>query len=147
MQRYSHQVRVNSGTAPPVVDLGAPVASPTISVFDAGTANLSTIFSNNLVAPTILANPFTGTVDGFFFFYARGGDQRYDVQVSLGTPAIAAPYIIEGDILLTWDGEPLETTRDLFTVLQNHKPGDVVKVKLLRDGNEITLDVTLKASE
>ncbi|MCH7603627.1 MAG: M28 family peptidase [Planctomycetes bacterium] len=66
--------------------------------------------------------------------------------VSLDTSAADAG-IIEGDILLSWDGEPLETTRDLFTVLQNHKPGDVVKIKLLRDGNEITLDVTLKASE
>ena len=100
MQRYSHQVRVNSGTPPPVVDLGAPVATPTISVFDAGTLDLSTIFSDNLVAPTVLANPFTGTATGFFFFYARGGSQRYDVQVSGGTPAIATPYIIEGDILL-----------------------------------------------
>ncbi len=66
--------------------------------------------------------------------------------VSLDTSAADAG-IIEGDILLSWDGEPLETTRDLFTVLQNHKPGDVVKITLLRDGNEITLDVTLKASE
>lgn len=101
MQRYSNQVRVNSGVAPPVVDLGAPVATPTITVFDAGTSNLSTIFADNLVTPTPLANPFTGTADGFFFFYARGGGgSRYDVQVSLGTPAIPTPYVIEGDILL-----------------------------------------------
>ncbi len=100
MQRYSNQVRVNSGVAPPVVDLGAPVATPTISVFDEGTANLSTIFSTNLATPTPLANPFTGSATGFFFFYARGGAQRYDVQVSLGTPAIATPYVIAGDVLL-----------------------------------------------
>lgn len=103
MQRYTNQVRVNSGSPPPVVDLGAPVSTPTITVFISGTADLATLFSDNLATPTPLANPFLGTSTvpgpgGFFFFYADDG--RYDVQVSLGTPAIPLPYIIAGDVLL-----------------------------------------------
>ncbi len=103
MQRYSNQVRVNSGTPPPVVDLGAPVSAPTITVFIAGTLTLAVLFSDNLATPTPLANPFLGTSTvpgpgGLFFFYADDG--RYDVQVSLGTPAIPAPYILAGDVLL-----------------------------------------------
>lgn len=71
-------------------------ASCTIRVFDSGTSDLSTIFSDN--TGTALANPFTAGTDGFYFFYADDG--RYDVQMSAGTPAISSAKTI-GDIQLS----------------------------------------------
>ena len=69
--------------------------SCTIRVFDAGTVNLSTIFSDN--TGTSKSNPFTAASTGFWFFYADDG--RYDVQLSLGSPAIGSAFSW-GDVLL-----------------------------------------------
>ncbi len=74
-------------------------ASCTVRVFDTGTVNLSTIFSDN--AGTALANPFTAGTDGFYFFYADDG--KYDVQMSAGTPAISSAKTI-GDVRLADGG-------------------------------------------
>jgi hypothetical protein len=73
----------------------------TVKIFDAGTSNLSTIFSNNNNPPTALGNPFQATSNGFWQFYAANG--RYTVQISGG--GLAAPVTI-GDVELfdysTW---------------------------------------------
>jgi len=55
--------------------------------------------------------------------------------------------IVKGDILVSWNGEDLEGTGTMMTKLRNHKPGDVVKVKVWRAGKEIELDVTLRAAK
>lgn len=64
----------------------------TITVFAAGTANLSTIYSDNSSTP--LANPFTATSSGTWFFYAATG--HYDVRFSGG--GIPAPFTL-GDFV------------------------------------------------
>jgi hypothetical protein len=66
--------------------------------------------------------------------------------VSLDTSAHDAG-IKGGDILLAWDGDPLEGMRDLFNHLQEHEPGDVVMLRIQRGEEELELPVTLKASE
>ncbi len=65
--------------------------------------------------------------------------------VSDGTSAADAG-IQSGDVLLTWNGEELKGMASLMQNLQHHKPGDVVKITLRRDGAEMVVDVTLKAS-
>lgn len=85
-----------------------PAVNATVEVFDAGTANVSTIYDDNLAPPTARANPFTADANGFFFFYAANG--RYDVRLSGG--GIVAPYTW-GDILL----EDLVWVRELRTGL------------------------------
>ncbi len=65
----------------------------TVSVFNAGTATLSTIYSDNIGTP--LANPFTADAStGYWRFYAAG---RVDIQFSGG--GIATPFSIF-DVLL-----------------------------------------------
>jgi hypothetical protein len=51
----------------------------TITVFDNGTANLSTIYSDSIGTP--LSNPFTAAADGQWGFYGILGN-HYDVQFS-----------------------------------------------------------------
>lgn len=55
--------------------------------------------------------------------------------------------IQKGDILLSWDGEDLEGTGAMMTKLRSHKPGDIAKVKIWRDGKEMEVDVTLRAAK
>jgi hypothetical protein len=75
----------------------------TVTVYDAGTTDLSTIYSDDGVTP--LANPFTaaasptgdlpaGTPSGVWFFYAANG--RYDVKFSGG--GIPTPFTL-GDFI------------------------------------------------
>lgn len=64
--------------------------SCTISVFDTGTATLSTIFSD--ASSTAKANPFTADSTGYWFFWANNG--VYDVQFS-GT-GITTPFTLTG---------------------------------------------------
>jgi hypothetical protein len=67
-------------------------------------------------------------------------------SVSEDTSASAAG-IKEGDILVGWNGEDLADTKDMMTRLRSHKPGDVVRVRIWRDGKEETVEVTMRASK
>lgn len=90
-----------------VLATGAPAPFATITVYDAGTLNISTIYSDDLLTPK--ANPFPADSSGYLFFYA--GNSRYDVNltnpagVAAGDPPIPVPYTW-GDVVLN----------DVFTI-------------------------------
>lgn len=92
MQKFQSYARQN-GTA-------EPAASAIVTVYYAGTTVAASIFSDNLVPPTVRANPFTADADGYFYFYAPDG--RYDVYLSGGD--ITTPYTW-GDIALLGGAE------------------------------------------
>ncbi len=51
---------------------------------------------------------------------------------------------VGGDVLLSVDGEPVHTERDLRLLLEyRHRVGDVVRLRLMREGRTITLAVPL----
>ncbi|MFN9124345.1 MAG: M28 family peptidase [bacterium] len=66
-------------------------------------------------------------------------------SVSPGTSA-ADGGLKAGDIMLSWNGDSLATVQDMMAKLRASKPGDVAKIRVLRDGKEIELNVELKAS-
>lgn len=68
-----------------VLATGAPIGNAGVAVYDQGTNNLSTIFSDVLGTPK--ANPFTADSNGYWFFYAANG--RYDVSLS----TVAGAYV------------------------------------------------------
>ena len=80
---------------------GVWVASPTVTVYDSGTAVISSLFDDDGVTPK--ANPFTGPSTGLVYFYAADG--KYDVQVTGGTPDLGAGY--------TWASVLLDDTLGL----------------------------------
>ena len=55
--------------------------------------------------------------------------------------------MIQGDIIVAWGDRPIDGLSDLFDHLQAHKPGDQVKITVLRDAKRVVLDVTLKSSD
>ncbi len=80
---------------------------------------------------------------------AMGQSDETGVKVeSVSAETSAADAGIKpGDTLLTWDGKELIGTGDMMAKLREHKPGDVVKIMLRRDGKEQEVTVTLKASK
>jgi hypothetical protein len=50
-----------------------------------------------------------------------------------------------GDVMLRWDDTELDSMGTLVDMLRSHKPGDRVRITVLRDGREEVLMVRLKA--
>jgi putative serine protease PepD len=65
--------------------------------------------------------------------------------VSAGTSADAGG-MLAGDVIVGWDNKKVADMQDLFERLQTHEPGDKVKITVIRGGEKIVLDITLKAS-
>ena len=50
-----------------------------------------------------------------------------------------------GDRLVRWDGQKLDSIEQWMEMLGRHEPGDTIKIGVLRNDEEVTLDVTLQA--
>jgi len=48
-----------------------------------------------------------------------------------------------GDVVIAVDGKPVIQNNDLSELIAQHKPGDTVKLDIIRDGRRDTVDVTL----
>jgi S1-C subfamily serine protease len=51
--------------------------------------------------------------------------------------------LVLGDIVQAVDGRPVASLDDLHAALERHRPGDVVKVRVLRDGRPLEVEVKL----
>jgi S1-C subfamily serine protease len=65
-------------------------------------------------------------------------------DVRPGSPAEKAG-LKRGDVMISFGGAAIATIQDFTFQLRNRKPGDVVKVVVLREGKEVAADVTLEA--
>jgi serine protease Do len=63
------------------------------------------------------------------------------IDVTKGGPSEG--QVIEGDIILEFDGKPIARMRDLPRVVAETEVGKAVPVKILRNGGEQTLSITL----
>jgi serine protease Do len=63
-------------------------------------------------------------------------------EVMPETPA-AGSGIERGDVILTFDGAPIETLRDLTSVVADTNPGSTSEVVVWRNGEEVTLEVDI----
>ncbi len=61
------------------------------------------------------------------------------------TAAIAG--VLKGDRIIRWGGEELSDVMGMMEHLGDHKPGDKVRITVVRDGKEIDLDLVMKARE
>jgi len=77
-------------------------------------------------------------------YYDRNGNVMgmYISKVYSGTGAAKAG-LKEGDIILQIDGKKVTTFSDIQSILSNHKIGDVVTIRVLRDGQTKDFKVTL----
>ncbi len=63
-------------------------------------------------------------------------------KVVAGSPAQRAG-IKQGDVILSLDGQDINTLGDLRRVLDLHKPGDQITIELVRSGRTVTVKATL----
>jgi Do/DeqQ family serine protease len=70
----------------------------------------------------------------------------YITGVQAGSAAAAAG-LKEGDIIQSIDGVPMYSTSEFSERIARHRPGDVIKLTYLRQGNTGTASVTLKSEE
>jgi len=70
------------------------------------------------------------------------GEASGDLAVMPGSPADKAG-IVENDIILEVDGEKITDKNPLAQIVQRHKPGDRIKLKILHRGDEKIVDVVL----
>jgi S1-C subfamily serine protease len=70
---------------------------------------------------------------------ARAGIRGGDIGAQLGDQAIR----LGGDIITEVDGRAIRTKDDLVAAISGHKQGDKVKIQLVRDGRERTVEVEL----
>jgi len=61
-----------------------------------------------------------------------------------GSPAEKAG-LKRGDVMISFGGAEIANVQDFTFQLRSRKPGDVVKVVVLREGKEVAADVTLEA--
>jgi S1-C subfamily serine protease len=54
---------------------------------------------------------------------------------------------VGGDIITSVDGMKTDTLADLYSALEDNKPGETVKVEILRAGKPVTLNITLADRE
>ena len=64
------------------------------------------------------------------------------VGVTSASPAAAAGVLV-GDVLLEFDGHPIESPEELLDLLLGDRVGRSVPLKLLRGGNVTDLQVTV----
>ena len=83
--------------------------------------------------------PYFGAVPDFG--ESDNGVQFADVRA--GSPAEQAG-LRRGDVLISFGGAAIANMQDFAFQLRSRKPGDVVKVTVLRDGQEVNADVTLR---
>ncbi|MEN9645063.1 MAG: hypothetical protein RL238_1732 [Actinomycetota bacterium] len=92
----------------------------------------------------IIAFVLITSVYGFWGRIEEAG--RVTIQgVSADTPAAAAG-LQEGDIVLSIDGEPMDTSDEFRATLGGTAPGTTVTMEVLRDGGVLTVDATLEQS-
>ena len=66
-------------------------------------------------------------------------------SVSLSGPS--ADILQPGDLIESIDDQPVATVKDIDAILALHVPGDQVVYRVLRDGEQVSAAITLKASE
>lgn len=65
------------------------------------------------------------------------------VQEILAGSSAEAAGVKAGDVILSVDGKDVNAVNELQALIAGHKPGDIVKLKIFRDGKTIAKDVTL----
>lgn len=104
-----------------------------------------------VVASDLRAKPRLGVYLGNLDFedaYQRHYPYNYGVYISGVVDGGGADLagIIEGDIIMTFDGEKAQFEDQLVRLIQSKNVGDTVPVTVFRDEKELTLNVTLASA-
>ncbi|WP_417610009.1 PDZ domain-containing protein [Owenweeksia hongkongensis] len=90
----------------------------------------------------ISSTSFLGVV-GYTINENGGGDKRVRITKVIDGEAAAKAGLKNEDIIESIDGKSLETYEELIDIIRAKKPGDVIKMKVLREGKSQEIRATL----
>jgi S1-C subfamily serine protease len=141
-----------------LIGVNTQIASP--SGASAGVGFAVPVDTVNRVVPQLIEHgqvvrPQLGIAAGNEWVLRRAGIQGVLIMtVAANSPAQRAGLrgtyraedgtLVLGDIIQAIDGREIASVDDLYAVLERHSPGDVVKVKVLRDGKPLEVEVKLE---
>jgi S1-C subfamily serine protease len=138
----------NSGG--PLVDREGRVLGINVSIFTDSGANDGVGFAvPSDIALTYAAGIVSGEPIETGFLGVQGDNVDAEGQAgALITDVVADTAAEEAgmqvdDVIIGLDGVPIFSWIDLVAQVRSHQPGDTVEVLVLRDGQEMTLDVSL----
>ncbi len=134
-----------------VIGMNVAYIPPTASAVSIGfaiPATTVTSVANDLIAGKSVQHAFLGIRYGSLTpqiaqQYGINSDHGLIViEVDPGTPADQAG-LKPGDLIVSIDGTSMNQVEDLIAALHNHAPGDTVSLKIERDNQPQTIQVTL----
>jgi S1-C subfamily serine protease len=141
-----------------LIGVNTQIASP--SGASAGVGFAVPVDTVNRVVPQLIQHgqvmrPQLGIAAGNEWALRRVGvDGVLVMSVAQGSPAdragVRGTYraedgtLVLGDVIQGLDGEAIASLDDLYAVLERHQPGDVVKLRLLREGRPQEVEVKLE---
>lgn len=138
----------NSGGA--LVNRQGEVVGINVSIFTESGANDGVGFAVPAdIAVTYAESIVTGAPLETAFLGVEGADVLTDGQAGAVIVAVVEDSAAEAaglavdDVVISFDGVPILSWGDLIAQVRAHQPGDTVDLELLRDGEELTLTVTL----
>jgi S1-C subfamily serine protease len=87
---------------------------------------------------------------GLLVSRTRRGGLAEKAGLRQGTEAVryrSSIIYLGGDIITSVDGMKTSTYADMYSALEDNKPGETIKVEIIRGNRNITLDVTLADQE
>jgi serine protease DegQ len=138
-------IGINVAYLPPgvtgAVSLGFAIPAPTATqvvqqLLDTGRVELAFLGIRPVQVTDELAERFGLAVD-----------EGVAVTIVEEDSAAARGGIVEGDVIVAFDDEPIATVEDLFGQLRRRRPGENVVMTVVRDGARRKLDVTLGGRE
>ncbi len=151
----------NSGG--PLVNLAGQVVGINVAIYRGSTVtgdstvegvgfaipiNTAKLVSQQLIEHGKVIRPYVGvsyvmlTPQLASYYKAAAQQGAYLTQIVANTPASRAG-LQEQDVIVALGDRALNDSYSLFTALLRYKPGDVVQMKVLRGGKELTISVTL----
>jgi S1-C subfamily serine protease len=137
----------NSGG--PLVDREGRVIGINVSIFSLSGANdgvgfavpidIASDIADRVVAGESIQSAFLGVVGGDV---ESGQAGAVIDEVTEGLAADEAGIEVD-DLVVSLDGVPVQGIADLAAQVQTHQPGSSVDIVVIRDGEQITLNVTL----
>ena len=111
-------------------------------------ANTAQVVSKQILANGYVSRPFMGIsyqaispdISAMYNLPVKWG--IYVQKIVDGSPA-SKSGLQEGDIIDSLGGVQLDETHQYLNMLYTYKPGDTISLGILRDGKEMTLDITL----
>ena len=111
-------------------------------------ANTAQVVSKQILANGYVSRPFMGIsyqaispdISAMYNLPVKWG--IYVQKIVDGSPA-SKSGLQEGDIIDSLGGVQLDETHQYLNMLYTYKPGDTISLGILRDGKEMTIDITL----